>query len=208
MAKLKVILLSIILILSNLIIINNFNDNLAESYPGVGDWVITDHTYVKDENITLRGDLIVKAAGKLTLDNTTLIVKCIQDGQFKIEVQKDGELNIFNNSTIRSHNSTYRYDFYYLKDSKGTLSNSTIMNAGWDYFAGSHGLLLGSNYVVVDNCTFNYNYIDIWCEASTPLIKNNKIITKCIGEPGEHFQIGGICFWLNPNPIIINNYIY
>jgi parallel beta-helix repeat protein len=206
MIKLKTFIVILILITSLLILNPNINSspNIRQS---PGDWVITKPTNIQNQIKIINGNLTVLGTGKLILDNVTLVMNCSFDGQYYIEVRSYGELNILNNSTIKSYNSTFRYDFYYLENSLGIISNSTIMNVGWDYFAGSHGLLLGTDFIVVDNCTFNYNYIDIWCEASDPLIKNNKIITKCIGKPGEHFQMGGIYLWHNPNPIIVNNYI-
>ncbi|MCK5560573.1 MAG: right-handed parallel beta-helix repeat-containing protein, partial [Thermoplasmata archaeon] len=142
------------------------------------------------------------------LNNVTLIMNCSFDGEYHIEVRAIGELNLINNSTIKSNNSTFRYDFYYLKNSRGTISNSTIMNAGWDYFAGSRGLFIESDFITVEDSTFDNNYIDIWCEDSSPTIKFNKILTEfdSYSEPGERFQLGGIDL-IGGKPKIFNNLI-
>ena len=51
-----------------------------------GDWIVTGTEVVRDSTITLRGNLIVKDGGSLTLLRDTLYVQCSFDGEFGIEV--------------------------------------------------------------------------------------------------------------------------
>ena len=78
--------------------------------PSSGDWTIDEAgNFVNDTTIMLEGSLIV-TTGDLTLDNVTLIMKCMTDGQHEINVNAGGVLNLIN-CTITAFNGSLHYKF-------------------------------------------------------------------------------------------------
>jgi len=78
--------------------------------PSSGNWII-DNPGNKEDNTTilLNGHLNV-TAGDLTLDNVTLIVNCISDGQYGINVSAGSTLNL-TNTIITAFNGSLHYKF-------------------------------------------------------------------------------------------------
>jgi len=63
-------------------------------YSGSGDWLIDSDTFVYNETVVVNGNLIIQNGGKLTLRDTTIKMNVASDGEYYIEVQSGGELNI------------------------------------------------------------------------------------------------------------------
>ncbi len=69
--------------------------NIAEAQtplPPAGDWIIDDTTVIENETIVLRGNLIVRDGGVLTLRNCEVYIHCNFPGHRAIEVEEGGEL--------------------------------------------------------------------------------------------------------------------
>ena len=115
----------------NGIVMNAFASGYgAYPSPENGDWIITNETYVQYETILLNGNLIITNTGKLTLYDAVLQMNCSYNGEFKIQVNQSGELNVLR-STIQNGSSDSNHNFYYLPDSQGIISNSTISHCGY-----------------------------------------------------------------------------
>ncbi|UCE35867.1 MAG: hypothetical protein JSW00_09870 [Thermoplasmata archaeon] len=142
------------------------------------EWIITQDTYVSNENITLHGNIIINDGGILTLDNTVLNINASNYGNAMIDVKNGGELNIINDSRINQGQTKINYDFWFENGSVGLIQNSTIRDCGWDdgqTGQSSNGILIESNDVIIENSTLTKNYIGIVALRSSPIINNNLI---------------------------------
>ena len=100
-------------------------------------------------------------------------MNCTSDGQFKIQVNDSGEL-IALYSSITNGTQDYNYDFYFLPDSKGIISRSTISHCGYSG-GGSEGLRIESSNVTIYQNTIETSYNGLNILNSTPIIISNKI---------------------------------
>ena len=135
-----------------------------------GDTVVGNATVWKDMEIILNGNLTVNETGSLTLDNVTLLMNCITNGSYYIEVQPGGEMYILNNSNISSANE-YRYLFWVKNDSKFEMRNSELHGCGYEW--DNRGLLIETDNVTIESSTISHNYVGISLRGSS-----NNIITN------------------------------
>ncbi len=68
----------------------------GEDYPysGTGDWLIDNDTFVYNETIEVNGNLIIQDGGKLVLRGTTIKMNVSSNGQYYIQVETGGELQV------------------------------------------------------------------------------------------------------------------
>jgi membrane protein implicated in regulation of membrane protease activity len=92
--------------------------------PNDGNWVIDDSTTISDRSIVLNGDLIVKKGGELNLYNVDLQFNCDEDKAFKINVEDEGTLNIYNSEI--SSSTEYIYEIEVQKKGVFNIYNSTM----------------------------------------------------------------------------------
>lgn len=146
--------------------------------PAQGEWIITNNTYVSNENLVIQGNITIENGGSLTLDHTTLQISSENYGDILIWVKEGGDLNIINNSVLKEGTSQINYDFIFDNGSTGLISNSTINDCGWDdgeTFQSTGGLLIESDDVIIENSTFESNYVGLVIISAAPVIKNNII---------------------------------
>ena len=146
--------------------------------PTQGDWVVTQDTYVKNENITINGNITVKEGGKLTFDNVTLRINASDYGEAGIDVKNGGELNIINNSLIMQGETLVNYDFFFENESRGLIQNSMITDCGWNdggTWQSTGGILIASDNVTIEDSSIQNCYIGIVVFSSSPIIQNNLI---------------------------------
>jgi hypothetical protein len=146
--------------------------------PATGDWIVTSDTYVHQETLTVNGNLTIEDGGKLTLDNTTLIVNGSFYGDLWINVENGGELNVINNSRIKEGTLGVNYDFVFESGSSGIISESVITDCGWDdgeSYQSSGGILIVTDDVIIANSSIHQNYMGIVPFGVSPIIENNDI---------------------------------
>ena len=118
-----------------------YGEVVGTSPPDIGDWIIADETTIKNETIILNGNLIITESGELTLYNSILKMNCTSDGEYKIQVNNSGKMNILW-STVQNGSSDHNFDWYFLGGSCGIISNSTISHVGYSG-SGSQGIKIG-----------------------------------------------------------------
>jgi hypothetical protein len=168
--------------------------------PSQGDWIITSDTYVKNENITIEGNITIEYGAELTLDNVTLIINASDYGSARIDVKNGGEFNVINNSIIMEGETKVNYDFMFEYGSRGLIQESTIRDCGWNdggTWQSTGGILIMSDDVIIENSTIQYNYNGVVVISSSPIIRFNSI--------RDHLNYG--IFLLNASTQITGNYI-
>ncbi len=166
--------------------------------PAKGDWIITNDTYVSNENLVIQGNITIEEGGCLTLDHTTLQLNSENYGDILIWVKDGGILNIINNSLLKEGETQINYDFMYDNGSSGLILNSTINDCGWDdggTFQSTGGLLIESDNLIIENSTFENNYVGMVIITAAPVIKNNIIY--------DNIKYG-IFLWRAPVHLIAN----
>jgi hypothetical protein len=167
--------------------------------PAQGDWIITNTTYVSNENLVIQGNISIENEGSLTLDHTILELNGEYYGDILIQVKDGGELNIINNSVLKEGASQINYDFIFENGSYGLISKSTINDCGWDdgeTYQSTGGVFIESDNVIIENSTFENNYVGLVIVSTAPTIENNII----------HDNIKyGIFLWRAPVHLIGNN---
>lgn len=138
---------------------------IDETVEMVGDWIIDENTTVINRTIVLEGNLLINE-GSLTLINSTLMMKCYADGQFRVDIE--GEMHLIN-STLSANITENNYYVVIEKSGKLIAENSTIEYAGYQDGERSGVYVLG--YMETDNATFRYNYCPLWLEG----LKNMEI---------------------------------
>lgn len=201
------------IILTFCFLLENINAEQNPPPPGGGDsngdWIIEDGDNILRENqeIKLRGNLIIEEGGILTFKNVTLKMNCSVDGEFGIEVQSGGEFYIFDNddnkkstgdrSNITSYYDEYEYHFLVYENAKFEMKLSELSNCGymWGNEHKHTGLWINTNNSIIEGNHFYDNpEVAINCYESSPIIKNNIFSNN---HAGVHSSYG--------NPTIFNN---
>ena len=130
-----------------------------ETVEMVGDWTIAENTTVVNRTIVLEGNLFINE-GSLKLINSTLMMKCYADGQFRVNIK--GELHLVN-STLTADIAENNYYIMVEKSGKLRGENSTIEYAGYRDGERSGVYVLGN--IETKNTTFRYNYCPLWAEG-------------------------------------------
>jgi parallel beta-helix repeat protein len=123
-----------------------------------GNWTVTDSRAYSNVWIGVnRGNIIIQNGGSLTFDNVDLYMVLDWSGQFQIEVQSGGTLNIVNGSWLYSNNGDRHFYLRVRAGANATFANSTFNQLGyqWDTTTQNNGLYIAADNASVDNCTFN-----------------------------------------------------
>ncbi len=145
--------------------------------PTNGDWIITNKTLVSNETIILNGNLNVRSDGFLILNNVTLFMNSSFDGEFMINISKNGEF-ITEDSNISAYDSELGYNFTVYGNM--TINRSEISYVLGeplkDYYDNPGGIVIYSNKVRIFNSTISHNRErGISIINSSPIIDNNRI---------------------------------
>ena len=129
----------------------------GQSNEQVGDWIVTREKVVRDENITLQGNLKVVAGG-ITFINSTISIRCYIDGQYKVEVWPGAYLRLIN-STIERAPGYHAYYIVSNPKSSVEMLNSSVKGAGYQEGERS-GLYVQGGFTGI-NTTFSDNYFGL-----------------------------------------------
>ncbi len=147
--------------------------------PPVGDWVITNETYVGNETIVLTGNLTVQSNASLTLSNVTLKMNASVSGEFKIYVLPGGSLTISDsNITALTEDGNHNYGFLAEAGSNLSILSSEIHYVGWNMdFTQGHGIILRTPNATIRDSTISHSYAGLTINgvSTPPTIVNNTI---------------------------------
>ncbi|MFQ5980941.1 MAG: right-handed parallel beta-helix repeat-containing protein [Candidatus Heimdallarchaeota archaeon] len=143
--------------------------------PSTGDWVINIDTVRYNETIMLNGSIRVLSGANLTLQNVTLRMNSLFDGDCNITVNSGGILKIVENSTVTAVTLS---NAWYLQANAGStilLKNSTFSYAG--YSNSYRGLEINTDWAQITNCTIldNYNGVYLTSSSSDNTVASNII---------------------------------
>jgi parallel beta-helix repeat protein len=197
------------LVISLLMMGNIFSYSFQGAGDGTGDfpppsdskWIITQDTYISGETITVNHNITIMDNATLTLDNTVLILNATDYGDLWIDVKRDGEFNIINNSRLKEGQSKVNYDFIFENGSFGLISHSEITDCGWDdggTFQSSGGILIASDNVTVESSSIHNCQSGLVVFGAAPTIKYNEI--------NDTFKYGILL--INSNSQIMENDIF
>jgi len=118
-------------------------------------------------NVT--GNVWVDAGSTLVLDATVLQLNSSYDGEFGIQVNGTGTLNILNGSVVRSQ-TAFAYRFDVLDLAAFVVENSTIRDCGWN--ASNPGLWVDADgaYLYRVALTNNYNGITLNSSSNSQIL--------------------------------------
>jgi hypothetical protein len=182
----------------------------------VGPWIIVGEKTYTDKTIILNGDLTIKNGGKLTLNRVVLKINSPQDGDTmyvdlarSITVEKGGELYIYNSTITKGDlKEGYRFKVYgkmavYDSDVSYMGGSVTVVyRQGQTYYTPVGGIQIYSDEVSIINSTItNGETAGIYCESSSPQIKDNKISNNMWG-----ISCGSSNALIEENIITDNNY--
>ena len=181
--------------------------------PGPDDWVVTGEEVREDEVIVLTGDLIVEPGGNLTLINCTLLMNCSSDGQYQIQVESGGIMNVLEGSNITAYNPEYEFLLYVY--GQLNMRDSFLSECGYEAIVYRPGLQLKTEEgVVIENCTINNCYGSIYCDCSSNIVITNCTIDccgiECLGSSDIviancTISLGGVYCYFSSNITIIGN---
>ena len=140
--------------------------------------------------IYMDGDLYID--GTYILDNTILKMNSTYDGEYKIQVNSTGTMQILNGSEITANNSNFEFKFLVNPGSVFEMKNSTLSECGYTTFGeedGRYGLTIKTNDTIIDNSTFFNNSFGIFFSFSN----NNTIMKNDIFSNNEGIRLSSSC---------------
>jgi len=163
--------------------------------PEFGDWIINENTTVTGETIVVHGDVIVKNGSALTLDYCTLKINSPL-GRNGIEVEKGGELYVYN-TTITSNNDLQYY--YFDVSGKLQMEGTDVSRMGSPT---TWGLLLEkTDDAVINNCRIHDSAP--YCNGVTT--RDSKVMIK---DTAVYNTYIGIHCWGTSNVTLLGNHVW
>ena len=129
------------------------------------EWIVTDSEEIKNQKLLIKGNIIVNAGGKLTIEDSVL--KMNQEGeQYSILVEFGGELNIFNSRLITNdpdhwYSHTLQTEHWHDERTIEIFGKATIVNNHIDY--GGIIYIRFSNDTVIEGNEISHFYYGIFC---------------------------------------------
>jgi len=162
--------LSVVLVLCVMLLLA-VNTGGASPPPGEGDWIIEDQNLVRDENVTVNGNVIIEDGGELVLINGTVIINSGYPGEHSVVVKNGGALRMddsdgdgstpWDASLMAPSSAHARYTFEAFSGSRIYIENSVVEGCGyiWDGDSGNHsGPWIAAADVVIRNSLFRDNF--------------------------------------------------
>ena len=127
-----------------------------------GNWVVSGTEIRKDEVIVLTGNLTIESGGKLVLSNVTLQINSSYHGEFGITVEAGGELQILNDSYIKSYIDVTETHYFFVVEpgAKLLIKDSSVYYCGYNKEI-APGLWIKANDSYIENTVFAYCYYGI-----------------------------------------------
>lgn len=162
---------------------------VVNAQPSTGNWIVSGTEVVKNESITLNGNLTVESGGNLTMVGSSLTVDSTSLGEHYIDVMPGGSMHVYQ-SEINSSSPEAPYGFVVSGDGF-ILENSRVYDAGWcdlnsagqpncgnnpSYDPGMYargGLVITTNGAKVTNTTISGSSIGLVLEGNNDYIESN-----------------------------------
>ena len=145
--------------------------------PTSGDWKIYDTTSISGQRVILPAGLTVASGGSLTLNNVDIVFTHSSKGGAVFRVTNNGNL-VITGGTIAHTNPKQSYRFIIENGGSATLTEVWVSNlyhnpsTRVDTLEG--GMLIRSNSVTVDGCTFSNNErVAMVINSANPTIKDS-----------------------------------
>ncbi len=149
--------------------------------PSSGDWTISDTTTIANQRVDLRGSLIVRSQGTLTLTNVDLRIHLASEGSEGITVE--GRMTMSGGSINSTSDDHYRFQVSNgarLRMDRVTVSDMWQNQGGGTGIRG--GLQLYSDDVILRNCTLTENdRVGITVMGASPVIED------CVIEKSAYY---------------------
>ncbi|HEX9710465.1 MAG TPA: hypothetical protein VGB42_10940 [Candidatus Thermoplasmatota archaeon] len=152
--------------------------------PSIPGLTVTSDISFVGVSFVLTGDVTVQAGGRLTLDNTTILVRMSADLDIGFRVEAGGELVIINNSRITSTFVSVGYSVHYMvfvePGGHLVLRDSTIDSA--------YAIGVGDETAVMENVTISNAYMGLYGTNLT--VNRGRFLGNTIG------------FWVSGNSLM------
>ena len=170
--KVLCLLLLVAMVLPGSLPLGLFSGARAQTEPpltGIGDWVISDNTVMKDRSLVIQGNIEVKSGGSLTLDHTVLQFNVHATWQYTFIVDNGGALYIQNDSYLGTLD-----EVFILSAAPGSvlrITDSTVNGLG--------PITIGSTDAIIerDNFTLNYQWDGIVMLGGKAVIRNSTFVS-------------------------------
>lgn len=198
-------------IVATLLLFSPLLPKLTTAQPSQGNWIVTGTQVVRNESITLNGNLTVESGGNLTLIGSTLSVDSQRLGQYYIDVMPGGSMYV-TDSEITSSVAAYGYGFV-ASGSNFVMKRSQLHGAGWcnlnssgvqdcnaeasDYPAIQQhgGLIIATSGATIEGNQFSGDAIGLIVEGSNEVVTANTFA----GNPSHNLIL------INSNADVITN---
>lgn len=153
-----------------------------------GNWTISNTQEVKDQTVTLNGNLTVENGGNLTLVDTSLNMNSGYLGEYHITVMPGGSMYIYNSEIVGSISHPYAFA---VEGSNFVMENSILQDAGWcdlnasglpqcgnnptsDPAMQQHGgLVIQTNGAKIEGSLISENAIGLILDGSNDTVQSN-----------------------------------
>ena len=143
--------------------------------PPSGDWNIqAGDNCIKNGLIGRGGDVHILSGGILNLTGGTLRMDSTFAGEFMIEVQGGGTLDVNTGANITTGDPRYNYKFLVRPGATLYVSYSTISHVGFDAVSDDDiGLRIETNSVSIAHSTFSDSFAGLYIKGISPKIGNS-----------------------------------
>jgi hypothetical protein len=197
----RTLALTLLILAAALVAIAASSTAQTDPVPGQ-DWVVQDNTFW-DKDLLMTTNITVNSSGSLKLDNMTLTMMGLRDGELRIFVEAGSSLEIVN-TNVRSSNS----DIHYWFECRGKVifdganvrdvASNTSRWDKWDGIGGGVQIYDGSS--VLRNSDFHDSQrINVYVEGCSPEITNsnfyNAEYVSTYQRTAYNYQFGSIYGW-------------
>jgi parallel beta-helix repeat protein len=174
-----------------------------------GDWTVTDSRAYNACTITLAGNLTVSGTGKLTLDAVSLVMDLSFEGQYAIEVQSGGELELADGSNLSSGTAGTGYAFAVRSGGTLTVTDSELRGCGYSWGAGGES---AGVYLLSDSCRFERSllasyFYGVVVQGASPAFTDCRFLGNSYGcaVTDSSASFSGCTFGYNANGANLDN---
>ena len=167
--------------------------------PAFGDWIISANTVVSNENLDIKGNVIVQSGKSLTVDHDMLTMNNSVVDPLRIEVLPTGTLTV-RRSTVQGYDAEYPFYIVVRRDGKLLFDNSTLAGAGVQKTGTKEqtGLAVYSDNATITNSVIRDGWVGLYAENATPTVTGNNFT----------HNMRGAWFYGSTGAIVTNDVFY
>ncbi len=174
------------------------SDSIEMESSSLTEWIVTGSETYQNQGITLRGNLIVKAAGSLTLDGVKLSFDPIGDSPIGITVEPEGSLVIRDSAITSESAAGFRFlvgqPFKWPKPKSAalTVERCTLQGVSGVSLNGVDNARIETSTILIRRQPGNSYGIDL-SGSKYCALKNNRIgVYPPVASPPENLPLAGI----------------